>query len=126
MSEKKQKYAFVEATDERGLKFFKLFNHVPTHEEVFKYFKKLYQDEVEIVDSVIHEEEYSKFNREHFLNHVDNVATERFGHKLKNRDELIFSFDNVNLNVFLFQARLENYCQVNIQAVDGIILIDYV
>ena len=126
MTQKKKQYAFVEAETKQGKKVFKLFDYVPTHEEVYNYFLQCKDNGVSvvIVESKITPETFTEFNRQVFLDKATQVAKEQFGHELKNSWQLIFSFDKINLQVYPFVAELQNEHHVSIQVIDGVILIE--
>jgi hypothetical protein len=121
------KYAFVESITTTGKKVFKLFDHVPTNKEVFEYFKTTKDEKgnpVIIEDSTIRIETFSGFDRDSFLEQVNKVALKQFGSEIDDMDELMFSFDRYSLNVFPFEAELENDMDVVISVVDGVIFIE--
>ena len=120
-------YAFVESTTTTGKKVFKLFDYAPTNKEVFEYFKSTYDEKgnpVIIEDSTIRVETFSGFDRDSFLEQANKVAFRQFGSEIDDMDELMFSFDRYSLNIFPFEAELENDMEVTISVVDGVIFIE--
>lgn len=124
---KKQKYAYVQAKTTSGKNVFKFFEKVPTHKEVYAYFKTIKDEHgnpLILNATTIHVEELSDFNRDLFLEKANEVAIRTFGSPIKELDDMMFSFDKHNLSVFKFEAELENGMEVSIQTVDGMIVIE--
>lgn len=120
-------YAFVESVTTNGEKVFKLYDHVPTNKEVFDDFKKIKDENgkpITLAQSDIKIEKFTSFNRETFLKQANKVAVAKFGSKIDDLDELIFSFDKNNMDVFAFDAELENDKEVSISVTDGVISIE--
>jgi hypothetical protein len=119
-------YSFVTAYTDEGKKLYKLWKGQPTHQEVYRFFNKLNNSKgqkINIVDTEIETKAFSKFNREAFLKMANKVAMEQYGSGISDIDELIFTFDTESLNVFPFEAELENDLDVQISCVDGIVFI---
>jgi len=123
----KEKYAYVQAETTSGNKVFKFFEEVPTHKEVYAYFRTVKDEHgnpITLKDTTIHVEEITDFDRESFLEKANEVAISTFGSPIKELDDMMFSFDKHNLSVFKFEAELENGMEVSIQTVDGVIVIE--
>jgi hypothetical protein len=123
----KQKYAYVQAETSKGEKVFKFFEEVPTHKEVYAYFRSVKDENgnpITLKDTTIHVEEVTDFDRDLFLEKCNEVAISTFGSPIKELDDMMFSFDKNNLSVFKFEAELENGMDVSIQTVDGMIIIE--
>lgn len=119
-------YSFVKGITTDGKKVYKIFDYIPTHKEVFDYFKNCKDKNkrcVTLIDSEINVEPFSNFNRTEFLKYANKIALEKFNSKIKDIDELIFSFDIETLNVYPFSAELENGINVEISSNDGSFLI---
>ena len=119
-------YSFVTAYTETGKKLYKIWKDKPTHQTVFNFFNKLNNSagqKINIVDAEIEIKSFSTFNRETFLIAANKVAMEQYGSGIDDVDELIFTFDRENLNVFPFEAELENDKDVEISCIDGVIFI---
>ena len=119
-------YAFVESVTTNGTKVYKLYDHVPTNKEVFDDYKKVKDENgnpITIKHSDIKIETFTSFNRDTFLKQANKVAVQKFGSEIDDLDELIFSFDKNTMNVFAFDAELENDKEVSISVVDGVIFI---
>jgi hypothetical protein len=119
-------YAYVEATTDKGRKVYRYFDHEPTHQEVYDYFKKIKEENgvpINIVDATINVEKLTDFNAELFLNHADKVVREKYGVGIKDKDDTIISFDADSFNVNEFVAELENGKLVTIGSVDGVVII---
>lgn len=126
-SVKKQKYAYVQAKTTSGKNVFKFFEEVPTHKQVYAYFKTVKDENgnpIILNDTSIHVEEVSDFNRDLFLEKANEIAIRTFGSPIKELDDMMFSFDKNSLSVFKFEAELENGMEVSIQTVDGMIVIE--
>lgn len=126
-SVKKQKYAYVQAKTTSGKNVFKFFEEVPTHKQVYAYFKTVKDENgnpIILNDTSIHVEEESDFNRDLFLEKANEIAIRTFGSPIKELDDMMFSFDKNSLSVFKFEAELENGMEVTIQTVDGMIVIE--
>jgi uncharacterized small protein (DUF1192 family) len=123
----KQKYAYVQAETSTGEKVFKFFEEVPTHKEVYAYFRSVKDENgnpITLKDTTIHVEEVTDFDRDLFLEKCNEVAISTFGSPIKELDDMMFSFDKNNLSVFKFEAELENGTEVSIQTVDGVIVME--
>jgi uncharacterized small protein (DUF1192 family) len=123
----KQKYAYVQAETSKGEKVFKFFEEVPTHKEVYAYFRSVKDENgnpITLKDTTIHVEEVTDFDRDLFLEKCNEVAISTFGSPIKELDDMMFSFDKNNLSVFKFEAELENGTEVSIQTVDGVIVME--
>jgi Family of unknown function (DUF5824) len=121
-----QKYAFVEAITTDGKKVYKIFDYVPSHKEVFNYFKNSKHKNnngVTLIDSEIKIENLSYFNRTEFLKAADKIAMKNFGYRIADKNDLMFVFDKIKLNVFPFEAKLKNGKDVEISFIDGVILV---
>ena len=119
-------YSFVTAYTETGKKLHKIWKGKPTHQTVFNFFNKLNNSagqKINIVDAEIETKSFSTFNRETFLTAANKVAMEQYGSGIDDVDELIFTFDKEKLNVFPFEAELENDKDVEISCIDGVIFI---
>ena len=123
----KQKYAYVQAETSTGKKVFKFFEEVPTHKEVYAYFRSVKDENgnpITLKDTTIQVEEVTDFDRDLFLEKCNEVAISTFGSPIKELDDMMFSFDKNNLSVFKFEAELENGTEVSIQTVDGVIVME--
>jgi hypothetical protein len=123
----KGNYAFVEAETTTGEKVFKFFEDVPTHKEVYAYFRSCKDkngNPMTLKDATIHIEKVSNFDRELFLEKANEIAMNQFGSPIKELDDLMFAYDKENLSVFKFEAELENGMEVSIEATDGVIIIE--
>jgi hypothetical protein len=123
----KGNYAFVEAETTTGEKVFKFFEDVPTHKEVYAYFRSCKDkngNPMTLKDATIHVEKVSNFDRELFLEKANEIAMNQFGSPIKELDDLMFAHDKESLSVFKFEAELENGMEVSIEATDGVIIIE--
>jgi hypothetical protein len=118
-------YSFVESTTTDGKKIFKIFDFVPTHKEVFDYYKNSKQQNkegVEIVDSNIKIETFTNFDSAEFLKQANKVAIKEFNSSIDfNKSDLMFKFDKINLQVYPFDAKLKDATDVKISVIDGVI-----
>lgn len=123
----KGNYAFVEAETTTGEKVFKFFEDVPTHKEVYAYFRSCKNENgkpMTLKDATIHIEKVSSFDRELFLEKANEIAIKQFGSPIEEIEDLMFAYDKENLSVFKFEAELENGMEVSIEATDGVIIIE--
>ena len=120
-------YAFVEAETTTGKKVFKFFEDVPTHKEIYAYFRSIKDENgnpITLKDATIHIEKVSNFDRELFLEKANEIAIKQFGSPIEEIEDLMFAYDKENLSVFKFEAELENGMEVSIEATDGVIIIE--
>ena len=122
----KNKYAFVRIESECGQVIYKLFDEVPTHLEVSQYVEKLTNGELKVKDSQITEHERTGFNRDTFLQHVNEICCKHFKESLHNTDNIMFKFDSESFVVDSFVAELESGRKVLIENVEGIVLVQEV
>ncbi len=118
---------FVEADTKDGKKVYKYFDYKPTDVDIYNYFNKtkdIYGNPVKVIESTIKKQEFSGFNLDTFLDYVDKIATQNFGAGIKNREELIISFDKNTFEVTDFDAELKNGKKILVKMVDGVIQVE--
>jgi len=99
-------------------KIYKIFNKIVTNKEVYDFYK-----EKGFTVTKIRIEPLTDFNRDIFIEKLDEICKEKFNSHLKSKD-IIFSFDKNKFNIFPFNFKLKNRKKVNALCVDGIIIVE--
>ena len=111
----------VSALRKDGRRQVKIFKKEVSNLDVYNYFKD--ELNIEIVDSSIDVQEHSGFDAVLFLRAVNELCLDLFGSEIKDSEELIFSFDKVNLQVYDFSCTLEDNTVVDIEMNYGDIIV---
>lgn len=98
----------------------KVFDKKVSNLDVYNYFKN--ELNIEIVDSTIQMQEHSGFDAVSFLRAANELCLDLFGSEIKDSEELIFSFDRINLQVYDFSCTLEDNTAIDIEMIDGVII----
>ena len=117
-------YVEVELKDKKfsfgSNKIYKIFNKIVTNKEVYDFYK---EKGFTVIESKIRIEPLTDFNRDIFIEKLDEICKEKFNSHLESKD-ILFSFDKNNFNIFPFNFKLKNRKKVNALCVDGIIIVE--
>jgi hypothetical protein len=117
-------YVEVELKDKKfsfgSNKIYKIFNKIVTNKEVYDFYK---EKGFTVLKSKIRIEPLTKFNRDIFIEKLDEICKDKFNSHLESKD-IIFSFDKNNFNIFPFDFKLKNRKKVNALCVDGVIIVE--
>jgi hypothetical protein len=101
-------------------KIYKIFNKIVTNKEVYDFYK---EKGFTVIESKIRIEPLTDFNRDIFIEKLDEICKEKFNSHLESKD-ILFSFDKNNFNIFPFNFKLKNRKKVNALCVDGVIIVE--
>jgi hypothetical protein len=101
-------------------KIYKIFNKIVTNKEVYDFYK---EKGFTVIESKIRIEPLTDFNRDIFIEKLDEICKEKFNSHLESKD-ILFSFDKNKFNIFPFNFKLKNRKKVNALCVDGIIIVE--
>jgi hypothetical protein len=117
-------YVEVELKDKKfafgSNKIYKIFDKIVSNKEVYDFYK---QKGFTVIESKIKIEPLTGFNRDIFIEKLDEICKEKFNSNLESKD-VIFSFDKKNFNVFPFDFKLKNGKKVNALCADGVIIVE--
>jgi hypothetical protein len=117
-------YVEVELKDKKfafgSNKIYKIFNKIVTNEEVYDFYK---EKDFTVIKSKIKIEPLTKFNRDIFIEKLDEICKEKYNSHLESKD-ILFSFDKNKFNIFPFDFKLKNRKKVNALCVDGVIIVE--
>lgn len=117
-------YVEVELKDKKfafdSNKIYKIFNKIVTNKEVYDYYK---EKGFTVIESKIRIEQLTDFNRDIFIEKLDEICKEKFNSNLESKD-IIFSFDKNNFNIFPFDFKLKNGEKVHALCTGGVIIVE--
>lgn len=101
-------------------KIYKIFDKIMSNKEVYDFYK---QKGFIVIQSKIKIEPLTELNRNVFIEKLDEICKEKFNSNLES-EELIFSADKNNFNIFPFDLTLKNGKKVNALCTDGVIIVE--
>jgi hypothetical protein len=117
-------YVEVELKDKKfsfgSNKIYKIFDKIVSNKEVYDFYK---QKGFTVIESKIKIEPLTSFNRDIFIEKLDEICKDKFNSHLESKD-IIFSFDKNNFNIFPFDFKLKNRKKVNALCVVGVIIVE--